>query len=131
MIGYGMLSIGAFLEKAGYNIEIFNIPYAYTLGFTEDNILNLFKSYNPTLIGIELNWIQFSKGAIEYAEKLKEIFPNTPIIIGGVNATIFAREILEAYSKFIDAIFIGEAELTFLDYIKNLECNGDLAKVKG
>ena len=70
MIGYGMLSIGAFLEKAGYNIEIFNIPYAYSLGFTEDNILNLFKSYNPKLIGIELNWIQFSKGAIEYAEKL-------------------------------------------------------------
>ncbi|MFX0142049.1 MAG: B12-binding domain-containing radical SAM protein [Candidatus Hodarchaeota archaeon] len=131
IIGYGMLSIGAFMQKEGYDVEIFNIPYAYSLGFTEENVINLFKSYSPKLIGIELNWIQFSKGAIEYAEKLKEFFPNTPIILGGVNATIFAREILESYHKFIDAIFIGESELTFLDYIKNLEKNGDLTKVKG
>ncbi|NVM00799.1 MAG: radical SAM protein [Candidatus Helarchaeota archaeon] len=131
MIGYGMLSIGAFLEKQGYKVEIFNIPYAYSLGFTEDNIFNLFKSYSPKLIGIELNWLQFSKGAIECAKKLKEIFPNTPIVMGGVNATIFAREILEYYNKFIDAIFIGESELTFLDYINNIENNGDLTKIRG
>ncbi len=131
MIGYGMLSIGAFLEKEGFNVEIFNIPYAYSLGFTEDNIFNIFKSYNPKLIGIELNWIQFSKGAIECAEKLKEIFPNTPIVLGGVNATIFASEILENYRKLFNAIFIGESELTFLDYINSIEKNRDLSEVRG
>ncbi|MHA1386577.1 MAG: B12-binding domain-containing radical SAM protein [Candidatus Helarchaeota archaeon] len=131
MIGYGMLSIGALLKKEGYNVEIFNIPYAYSLGLSEENVFNILKNYDPKIIGIELNWIQFSKGAIDCAKKIKEFFPNTPIIMGGVHATIFAREILELYSNFIDAVFIGESELTFLEYINKFENGQNLSEIPG
>lgn len=124
-----MLSIGAFLEREGYKVEIFNFPYFYSLGFTDQDVIKLIKS--PKIIGIELNWIQFSKGAIDLAIKLKEVFPSTPIIIGGVHSTIFAREILELYNKYVDAICVGESEITFLEYIKNFENNENLSKVNG
>ncbi len=131
LIGYGMLSIGALLKKEGFSVLIFNIPHAYTLGLSEDDVFNLIKSYDPKVIGIELNWIQFGKGAIDCAKKIKKLLPNVPIIMGGVHSTIFSTEILTAYSQFIDAVFIGEAEITFLEYLDALENGKDLSEIKG
>jgi len=130
LIGYGMLSIGSLLKKEGYNVEVLNIPFAYSLGFSKENIFSIIRDYRPKLVGIELNWIQFSKGAIDCARKIKDLFPNTPIVIGGVHATVFASEILKIY-PFIDAIFVGEAELTFLEYLNELENNKNFSEIKG
>ena len=72
LVGYGLLSVGTVLKKNGYEVEIWNVSTLYYKGLTKDNIISIFKKYDPLVIGIELNWLHFSKGAFEWAKLLKE-----------------------------------------------------------
>jgi radical SAM superfamily enzyme YgiQ (UPF0313 family) len=51
------------------------------------------------------------------AEKVKDSFPDIPIVIGGIHPTIFAVEILKKYN-YIDYVVLGEGEITFLELVK-------------
>ncbi len=109
LCGYGLLHIGSYLKKLGYKVECWNIPLAYKLGMNNQHLEGIFKMSNPIIIGIELNWLHLSRGALELARFLKKIHPNVPIIVGGVHATLFAREIMKSYN-FIDIVVKGEGE---------------------
>jgi len=55
---------------------------------------------------------------IKCCEVLKSVLPNTKIILGGPEVSYNAEEILNAHS-FIDAIIIGEGEVSFSELINN------------
>lgn len=110
-VGIGMLTIIAYIKKFGYQGEVIHIPRALSVGYTLDNILQRIKDENPKVIGIGLNWLHFSEGALQIASILRKMLPKTTIVVGGQHATLFAKEILEC-SKDIDGITIGEAEKT-------------------
>jgi len=136
-VGYGLLSIGTVLKKNGFSVEVWNIPLLYYQGFSKENLISIFKRYNPLIIGIELNWIHFSKGALEWAKLLKEELPNTKIIVGGVHQNIILYMLkndikqFDIYKKYIDAFFIGEAEKSLLEYVQTVKKLGDATKIKG
>ncbi|MHA1893665.1 MAG: B12-binding domain-containing radical SAM protein [Candidatus Helarchaeota archaeon] len=137
LVGYGLLSIGTVLKKNGFEVEVWNIPDLYYKGFSKENIISIFKHYDPLIIGIELNWIHFSKGAFEWAELLKETFPNSKIAIGGVHQNIILkmlgnnRKYFLKLRKYIDIFFIGESEKSFLNYTIALKKNSDASKIRG
>ncbi|MHA1269758.1 MAG: B12-binding domain-containing radical SAM protein [Candidatus Helarchaeota archaeon] len=120
LVGYGLLHIASYLKKHNYNVEVWNVPMAYAYGFSLDDICALIKHKLPFVIGIELNWLHFSSGAISLAKLIKKINPNIKVCFGGVHSTIFAETLIKTYSE-IDAVFIGEAELSFLKYIQAIE----------
>ncbi|MFQ6095141.1 MAG: B12-binding domain-containing radical SAM protein [Candidatus Bathyarchaeia archaeon] len=123
--GYGMLYLGSFLIKNGYSVKVWNIPELYQWGFGEEVInRSTFDDLHgrpPILFGIELNWMHQSRGAIELAERLREIYPETPIFMGGVHASLFAREIISEYSHCVSGVVRGEAELPFLEILARIE----------
>ena len=51
----------------------------------------------------------------EIAAGIKTFFPTIPIVIGGIHATIFAKEILECCDS-IDFVVIGEGDDSFLNW---------------
>lgn len=59
---------------------------------------------------------------LEVSQLLKEVSPNTQIILGGPEVSYNSEEILQKY-YFIDAIMRGEGEKTFKAY---LECGMDI-----
>ncbi len=59
---------------------------------------------------------------LEVAQLLKEVLPDTQIILGGPEVSYNSTEVLQKYD-FIDAIMRGEGELTFKEY---LECGIDI-----
>ncbi|MFX1298533.1 MAG: B12-binding domain-containing radical SAM protein [Promethearchaeota archaeon] len=130
MCGYGLLHIGAHLKEKGYRVECWNIPLAYYLGFNTDHIREIIKGYNPLLIGIELNWLHLSKGALDLAKMIKEILPNTPIIVGGVHATLFAEQIIQSNEP-IDIVVKGEAEKIMEDLSHKIEKEQDYSEIIG
>lgn len=131
--GYGMLYLAAFLLKNGYDVKVWNIPELYLDGVSEKDVLNRFSktSRPPWIFAIELNWMQQSRGAIETAERLKRHYPGIPIIVGGVHASLFAREIAKKYSHCVDGVIRGEAELPFLDCVETIEAGKPLDQVSG
>ncbi len=136
-VGYGLLSIGTVLKKNGFDVEVWNIPLLYYQGFSKENIISIFKKYDPIVIGIELNWLHFSKGAFEWAKELKAELPNSKIILGGVHQNIILYMLknnlkqLNTYKNFIDAFFIGEAEKSLLEYVKEVKKFGNATKING
>ena len=137
LVGYGLLSVGTVLKKNGYEVEIWNVSTLYYKGLTKDNIISIFKKYDPLVIGIELNWLHFSKGAFEWAKLLKEELPNSKIIMGGVHQSIILKMLnytgkeLKELSKYVDAFFIGESEKSFLNYVESVKKNRNSKKIKG
>jgi radical SAM superfamily enzyme YgiQ (UPF0313 family) len=118
-VGIGMLTILAYIKKFGFSGEVIHIPRALEEGHSWELILQKIKEENPKVIGIGLNWLHFSEGALEIAKILRNMLPNTTIVIGGQHATLFANEILQCNND-IDGITIGESEITYYYLLKIL-----------
>lgn len=131
VMGYGLLHIAACLEEMGYKVIVWDLQEAYRMRIPLEQIQKSLNTYDPTVIGVELNWVAFSKGAIQTAELFKKVRPDIPIVIGGMHATIFANEIVQKHHSVIDAVLKGEAEKTFPKIVKNLEEKENIGKVGG
>lgn len=124
VVGYGLLSVAAFLQDNGYSVRVVDVPHLFQQNFNRKEILSLLNSYDPELIGIELNWLHFSRGALELARELKNAHPNIPLVMGGVHASLFKEEILSSYGQWVDHIIVGEGEAAMLSFLekKNESC---------
>jgi radical SAM superfamily enzyme YgiQ (UPF0313 family) len=130
-MGYGMLHIASLLSKNGYGVQVWNVPELYRQGYSERFLSARLKSCSPKVVGVELNWMHQSCGAIDIARMVKKAIPGTPVVIGGTHATIFAEEIASRYSHCVDGVLRGEAELSFLDCVKRIEEDKPLDEVSG
>jgi radical SAM superfamily enzyme YgiQ (UPF0313 family) len=131
IIGYGMLHVAASLNNMGYNVEVWNLESELLRGSSVADIEAGFKTQNSVLVGIELNWLVSSRGALQIAQLLKQIHPETPVILGGTHASLFAKEILRSYPSVVDGILKGEAEKTVPQLVENLQQKGRMGDVGG
>jgi radical SAM superfamily enzyme YgiQ (UPF0313 family) len=130
LCGYGLLHLGSHLKEKGYSIQCWNIPLAYQTGLDNEAIKQKIKNFSPLLIGIELNWLQTSKGALDLAQFVKSLFPNTTIIMGGVHSTIFADSIIQQ-NPAVDIVVKGEAEKIIEEIACKIEKNQNFYDVVG
>ncbi|MCK5625362.1 radical SAM protein [Candidatus Bathyarchaeota archaeon] len=130
-IGYGLLHIAACLLRRGYRVVVWNLDDAVRRGISPREVERGLKTIDPIVIGVEMNWLNLSRGAIQTAEILKKLRPDTPTIIGGTHATIFSDSIVQEYHTIIDGVLTGEAEKTFLRLVENVENKGIIGKVGG
>lgn len=93
-VGIGMLTIISYVGKFGYSGEIVHIPNALSQGLSLSSIIAHIRDCDPDVIGIGLNWLHFSKGALEAAKIFRQSFPNKVIVIGGQHATLFVKSIV-------------------------------------
>jgi len=121
-VGYGMLHIASTLLLNGFKVTVWNLEEDLHLdGITLRKLGKIVSEVDCKLIGIELNWLHFSKGAIQTASIIKRVRPEITVIVGGTHATLFATQIMRGYHKIIDAVLKGEAEKTFLHLARKFE----------
>jgi anaerobic magnesium-protoporphyrin IX monomethyl ester cyclase len=97
-------------------------------------------SIKPDLVGISLRNIEFFtfydrlgdkisfiNDLAIFLKKIKEICPAAKIVTGGSGFTIFAMELMSRFTE-IDAGISGEGEISFNEYLKNMNTP---EKVKG
>lgn len=70
-------------------------------------------AFQPDIVGITC-LTPGRKKALEVAEMVKGLKPQTIVVLGGAHATIMFRQILEHYST-VDYVVLGEGEETFLE----------------
>jgi magnesium-protoporphyrin IX monomethyl ester (oxidative) cyclase len=75
------------------------------------------------VIGLSINW-DFQKDAV--LQVLRQIPAGSPVILGGLHATKFAEEYLNASSR-VDLIVRGEGEVTIREYLSGK----DLTQIEG
>ncbi|MCB1502148.1 MAG: B12-binding domain-containing radical SAM protein [Bauldia sp.] len=122
----GILANAAWLESHGYTVSGVHIPLSLHYGFTADDTLNMIVGSDPLLVAIGLNWVHFSDGAIQTAQRIKAKRPACPIIIGGQHAGLFAQEIATQNAHCIDGVILGEAEVPLMLICQSLRETGKL-----
>ncbi len=71
------------------------------------------------VILIDLHWYEHSYGAIQVAQFCKKVMPWAWIVMGGLTASGFSREILEHFPE-VDFIIRGDAEKPLLELVRAL-----------
>jgi len=70
------------------------------------------------------------RDALQVSRKVKENYPNLPVIWGGWHPSMFAREILKEEPA-VDIAVNGQGEKTFAEIVAHLAAREDLGNVQG
>ena len=112
--GDGIAQIMSVTKKAGYDIANMQIFEKSEYSQLEDLIIN----YRPDVVGFTSVSSQFSY-VLELTDIIKKISQKIITVCGGVHTTLYPQCVLE--NKNLDAVFIGESEYPFLDFLKKIE----------
>lgn len=124
----GLLSLATALRRANIDAEVMDVNNDFYLKefnegilqkYIENHVCRYINDYAPDVIGIGCIFSGAFKSLKIIAGALKDRFPDIPVVIGGIHATIFAREIMDKYN-FIDYVVIGEGEHSFPALLKSI-----------
>lgn len=108
-IPVGVIGFVNLLRAQGWHVAGLNLPLELTLTPTFDLLAWLQAQTPAKLVLIDLHWYEHSFGALEVARAVKAVWPQTPVVIGGLTASNFAEEILANFPV-VDFIVRGDAE---------------------
>lgn len=89
-------------------------------------LLETIQMLKPDLVGFGVMTNYFGR-AIRLTAEIKNIYPNIPIVFGGIHATICPKDCLE----FADIVCLGEAEETILELCNTSLLPEQLNNIKG
>jgi radical SAM superfamily enzyme YgiQ (UPF0313 family) len=131
----GLLSLGAVLEREGYQAEIVNLfrvirerKLALDASFPEFAASAIIKR-KAAILGFNSRCDTYPV-ALDIARHCKLRNPGCLIVIGGPQATFTDRETLANF-PFVDVIVRGEGETTFLEIVRCVKENHGLDGVRG
>lgn len=117
MIPYGFLTLATYLEKHGFDVVILNLAAKMLRDYGFD-VRNYLRNLEADVYGIDLHWMVHAHGSIEIAKMIKEIHPDSRVVLGGLSSTYFRHDIMRLY-PFVDAIITGDSgEIPLLKYLE-------------
>jgi anaerobic magnesium-protoporphyrin IX monomethyl ester cyclase len=111
---FGLASIVAMARSRGHECKVSVVRERSKF----DEVLNEVAAYGPALVGFSSVSSQFSY-VKDLAKQIKKRNNNIYTVCGGVHPTINPECIKESGS--LDAIFIGESEYSFVEFLDRLE----------
>jgi len=128
-IPLGLVLIGGPLLDVGHQVQLIDND---VLGLNDEQLINRLKGHAPECIMIGHSGSTAAHPvAMQTAQSLRQAFPQTYIIYGGVYPSYTAQKILDE-NPCLDVIVQGEGEETVLELVAALECSrGALRLVKG
>ena len=121
-IGY----IAAVLEQNNYDVDVLD---SSALELSYDEIGEEMLKRNPDIVSISALTPTIG-AALDAADKIKNVKPDTIVVLGGYHPT-FEYENLLKEEESIDVIVRGEGEYTMLELVQKIESEGDLKDVQG
>lgn len=106
MYPLGFASIAEYLERAGYRVRIVNLAVRM-LNDRRFNAETSIKRLKAPVFGIDLHWLVSAHGAIEIAKIVKRCHPQAKVVVGGLTASYFHRELI-TYPE-IDFVIRGDS----------------------
>ncbi len=105
----GVLGLANLLVESGARVRGLNIPLEFLLDIQFDLRRWLRTHSRPAMIMVDMHWYEHSYGALDVARACKAIFPDTPIVLGGLTASRYAGSIVAQFSE-VDYVIRGDAE---------------------
>jgi len=98
-------------------------------GLSDEGVVKRLKDFNPDVVGVASLFSSQAVCALSVVKAIKATFPEVPVVLGGIHATIQHEHILENYP--VDFILSGESDYTFKDLVGKLFRKEDYRDVEG
>jgi len=114
MAPLSLLYLGAYLEKIGHDVKIFNLDKnmqvdgAYLFTFNLPKLLEELNTFAPDMIGVTCPYSGRWPFAGRMVQWVKNYFPTIPVAIGGIHPTAFPEHCLSTSDA--DYVILGEGE---------------------
>ncbi len=106
MYPYGFLTLSTWLSRRGRRVGIFNLASKMIIDPDYDPMRTI-RSVDSLVYGVDLHWLVHAQGSLEVAKLIKSEHPDSLVLLGGISATYFWREILEGH-PYVDAVALGD-----------------------
>lgn len=133
----GLLSLATVLRANGIeasildvNNEVQNDETHSALEYIDSAMPDRLKDASPDFVGIGALYSGAFRNLVLIARTIRSAFPDTPIAVGGIHATLYAKEILNKYES-IDYVIVGEGEYSFLELVKSKLHGGPISGIDG
>lgn len=118
----GMINM---LREDGFRVSGIDLPMEIIMDQQFDLEVWLKGLQGVRLFAIDLHWYEHSFGALDVAGVCKRVYPDVPVVLGGLTASYFAMEILEGFPQ-IDFIILGDGEVPLRALARYLcRCEGE------
>ncbi len=114
----GLASIAAYCAREGILPEIIDLRLPHR---TVNDIINSIRNNRYPIVGITAFTSEITAADI-IAGKIKNIFPDLPIVIGGPHVSIIPYETLFEFKNF-DIAVVGEGEKTIVELLRIFDNN--------
>ena len=129
-LGIGYLA--AVLERYGYQVRILDVfaegyhnaqevdgdPNFLRYGLDDDDIIAVLQEFGPDVVGISSIFSNQADNVHHLLGLARSVAPGAATALGGAHARYFPKTCLE--DPALDAVFLGEAEHTFLAWLEYL-----------
>jgi radical SAM superfamily enzyme YgiQ (UPF0313 family) len=122
----GLLYLASTIKKiTNYDVEVLD---AQPLKLTYSQLENYFRGKSFDVVGISAMTFTLID-AYKTAKLIKKIMPKTKVILGGTHVHLFPHETINLEG--VDFAFMGEAELSLEEFLKNLKNPACYHKIPG
>jgi len=111
-IPIGLISMAEYAERHGFKVKIFNLA-EYMLTYQKFDPEEFIKKLQSAFYGVDLHFCVHSQGALEIARICKTQHEDSSVVIGGLTATKFSKELIMNHS-YVDYVIRGEGEIPIL-----------------
>jgi len=119
----GLAYIASYLKENGIKASVLDAS-----SFSWKKLKEAIQHKSPGVVGVPC-WTIERGQSFKTAKLVKEILPESKLIMGGHHATAFPEHMFRLAS--IDAVVIGEGEATTLELVRALLDDSNIDKVKG
>jgi radical SAM superfamily enzyme YgiQ (UPF0313 family) len=121
-INHGLCLISAALKRAGFIVTL--IDLRRLTGWAEFE--KVVQDSDIDIAGITMMSVDYNP-VMQCVDIIKRFKPDTKVIVGGPHASIAPQELLR--NERIDHIFIGEAEISIIDFMRKFEEGQQQSKI--
>jgi len=111
----GTFGLGDFLSHHNIQTRICNLAL-YSEGESFLKLGTIIKNFQPTHIGILFHWQETAHGVDDLIQYFSCNYADLPLIIGGITASSFSKQILDHYPR-VDYLIAGDPEVPLLDLL--------------
>jgi B12-binding domain/radical SAM domain protein len=106
MYPLGFLTMASYLHDRGMEVRIVNLALRM-MNSRRFDVPRFLARLKPKAVGIDLHWLPHAHGALEVARIVKELYPEVPVIMGGLSSTYYHRELI-GYPQ-VDFVLRGDS----------------------
>jgi B12-binding domain/radical SAM domain protein len=106
MYPLGFLTMASYLHDRGMKVRIVNLALRM-INSRRFDVPRFLSRQKPKAVGIDLHWLPHAHGALEVARIVKELYPDVPVIMGGLSSSYFHRELI-TYPQ-VDFVLRGDS----------------------